>query len=410
MLPDHVRELLAAAVDGELSPADRDRCRRLRAESPAADALYRRLKADRDRVRALPMTLPPAGLHDRIMAALGPPAPPAAPARPAAPKRDRRVLWAALAASVAVAAGTAVLVLPRKPGPSEEVAVQVPPKRPAPPTRLAERKPTPPPDAPAPDDILPEPRPAPTPILPPAPPSTLAVGPRPVERDLSAFPPVAPVAGFARARIGVPFLAPVADLAADDRRLALAEALVGHAAVRVDLFAKDPARGVEVFQAAAKEAGLGVQSEPVTQDRLNRRIGTAYLVYTEDLTADEVVGLLARLAAADAESPPAAFDKFHAGPVGQADAKELKDVLGVDPVTAKRAADPKPLSAGTAAQLTKKLAGGKDGEKGALLVTLAPTPARTPPTSRDIRQFLDGRGPRKPGAVPALFVVRLPHG
>ncbi|MBX9583654.1 MAG: hypothetical protein K2X87_25410, partial [Gemmataceae bacterium] len=106
MISDDLLQLLTAAVDGELTPPERDRVRRLLTESPAASVLYLRLKADRARVRALPITLPPAGLHDRIMTALPPaPVPATALAAPRPPRPwDRRFVWAGLAAAVAVAA------------------------------------------------------------------------------------------------------------------------------------------------------------------------------------------------------------------------------------------------------------------------------------------------------------------
>ncbi|HEX4608657.1 MAG TPA: hypothetical protein VH092_10675, partial [Urbifossiella sp.] len=50
---------------------------------------------------------------------------------------------------------------------------------------------------------------------------------------------------------------------------------------------------------------------------------------------------------------------------------------------------------------------GKGGEKSAVLTTFAPAGARTPPAaSREIHQFFDRRGDRRPTAVPVLIVVR----
>lgn len=399
MLPDDVLHLLTAAADGELSPAERERVRLLLAESPSASALYLRLKADRKRLAALPHVLPPAGLHDRIMAALPPVAEPAAPA--ARPGWGRKSSWAALAASVAVVAGAAVVLAPRPAGSPEQATAQNPPAKLRPGHKAA----------PAPEDAPPVPPVGPgdnqaaaTPA--PPPPDRLDGAPRPVERDLSAFPPVRPLAGFDLARVRVPLLAPLADLGREDVRQALAEALARDPAVRIDLFAKDPARGVELVQAAGKPVGLTVQTDAATQGWLKRRQGTAYLVYTEALTPAEVRDLLVRLAADDGAAPGRVFDVLHLTGATVADAKDLKELVGADLGPAKRLpADPAPLSAGTGDQLAKTLAGGKDGEKPAVVVTVAP--ARTAAaTSAEARQFLQRRGDRRPAAVPVLLIVR----
>ena len=405
MLPDEVFELLTAAADGELSPAERDRVRLLLAESPSASALYLRLKADRKRLRALPHVLPPAGLHERIMAALPPVAEPAAPA--ARPVWGRRSAWAALAASVAVVAGAAVVLAPRPAGSTDQAVAQNPPPKPRPGPKSAPAPEDPPPVHPVgPGGNQAAATPAPT--LPA--PDRLDGAPRPVERDLSAFPPVRPLAGFDLARVRVPLLAPLADLGREDIRQALAEALARDPAVRIDLFAKDPARGVELVQAAGKPVGLAVQTDAATQGWLKRRQGTAYLVYTEALTAAEVRNLLVRLAADDGAAPGRVFDFLHLTGATAADAKDLKELVGADLGPAKRLpADPAPLSAGTGDQLAKTLAGGKDGEKPAVVVTVAP--ARTvAATSAEARQFLQRRGDRRPAAVPVLLVVRQSGG
>lgn len=408
MLPDHVLELLTAAVDGELSPADRDRCRRVRAESPAADALYRRLKADRSRVRRLPITLPPAGLHERIMAGLPPVATPAVLA--ARPRVDRRLAWAGLAASVALAAGVAAFLAGRPVNRLDQVVAQAPPPN----------RPTPLPSDPRPVQPIEEPLPAlpgpeqrGTPVVPaPAGPDRLANEPRPVRPDVAASPPVAPPAGFARAAIRVPLLVPVADLSREDAREPLLDALRQDSAARVDLFARDTARAIELLQAAAKAAGLTVHADAPTLDRARRRPGATYLLYTDTLTPAEVVDLLAGLADADAAGPTPVFDAAHVTPAGPADAKELKDTLGVDLGSAKRAAgvDPaaggRPIAAGTSGELSKGITTLRAGDKPAALTPLPPPGTRPAAPPRELRQLLDAGSPRKPAALPLLLVVR----
>jgi hypothetical protein len=420
MLPDDVLRLVTAAVDGELTPAEEARARRLLDRSPEAYTLFRRLQADRARVRALPITPPPAGLHDRIMAALPPaPVPCAAPgASPAARKPDRRPVWVGLAAAVAVAAGVGVFLANRPVNRPDQVAHQTPPPKSPRPVRVGEPRPVPAVVDPRPPEPVPGPGQGGTVAAAPPPgPAAIEVAPRPVERDLSAFPPLAPPGGFDLARPWVPPLVAAADLGRDDVRQRLADALARDPAVRVELFSKDPARAVELFQAAAKAAGLTVHADAVTGERLKRRQQVVYLAYTEGLTPARIGDLLARMVEADAAAPPRVLAALHLPPVGPADARELKDVLGVDvglpgrrPAAGPPApADPMPLSAGTADQLAKNLTA-KDGDRPAVLVTLGPSAARTSPASAEVRQFLARRGDRNPGTVQLLFVVRPSNG
>ncbi|MBX9623778.1 MAG: hypothetical protein K2X82_08180, partial [Gemmataceae bacterium] len=243
-------------------------------------------------------------------------------------------------------------------------------------------------------------------------PDRLANEPRPVRPDVAASPPVAPPAGFARAAIRVPLLVPVADLSREDAREPLLDALRQDSAARVDLFARDTARAIELLQAAAKAAGLTVHADAPTLDRARRRPGATYLLYTDTLTPAEVVDLLAGLADADAAGPTPVFDAAHVTPAGPADAKELKDTLGVDLGSAKRAAgvDPaaggRPIAAGTSGELSKGITTLRAGDKPAALTPLPPPGTRPAAPPRELRQLLDAGSPRKPAALPLLLVVR----
>src|SRR5262245_50460037 len=70
MIPDNFRELLTAAVDGELSPAERKSARRLLRESEAARTLYAQLKADAARLRGMPLVAAPTDVADNVMAVI----------------------------------------------------------------------------------------------------------------------------------------------------------------------------------------------------------------------------------------------------------------------------------------------------------------------------------------------------
>lgn len=420
MIPDDLLNLLTAAVDGELTPAEAARVRALIAESAEFRAAFRQLKADRARLRALPLSTPPADLHSRIMARIPASTPrPAEPRRPVTVPRRRSFAPVAVAASVLMcltggsfwyfvnqptggngsaefAASAPVpnsgwaKVLPRDSATSASAPTPV--ERPARSEAHAAAV-----AAPASPDIAPE--------------------PRAVVRDVMAFPPLPSVGKLDLARVRVPFLATVAEFDREDVQQQFVSELAQDPAFRIDLFARDPARGAEVFQAAAKAVGLNLHADKLTADRIQRKQATAYLVYTDSLSADDLRRLMSQLAAADGKSSLRAFDAVHTTPAVPADQRELREVLGVDPGLWKRPAaaspEPKSVSSGTADQLAKNLTGpvGKGGDKSAVLLTFAPNQVRTPPLiSSELRQYLGRRGDRRPTAVPVLIVIRQAAG
>jgi hypothetical protein len=419
MIPDDVLTLLTAAVDGELTLAEAERVRGLIAESPDVRAAFRRLKADRLRLRRLPLRTPPADLHARVMARL--------PARPPVPTeivrpmpRPRTGSWVpvGMAASVllTLTGGSFwFFVNQPQPGPGAQPAAVAQVDTAARERQWAKvlpRETAPPPSAPAAIDTSVEPvGGTPTAAVPVAP--EVAPSPRPVARDVLTFPPLPDVGKLDLARVRVPFLATVAEFEREDVQQLFAAELGQDSAFRIDLFARDPGRGAELFQAAAKASGLAVYTDRMTADRVQRKQAAAYLVYTDSLSATDLRALMSHLAAADAKAPQRTFDAVHATPAAPTDQRELRDVLGTDPGLWKRpvppAAEPKSVSSGTAEQLTRSLtdpAAGKGGERSAILTTFAPTQARTPPGSRDIRQFFERRPERRPNAVPVLIVIR----
>jgi hypothetical protein len=419
MIPDDQLRLLTAAVDGELTPTEDRRLRVLLGESDAARKVFARLRADRERLRNLAPVAPPAGLRQRVLDRLHEvtPAPVTTPAPAPSARPTRRPSWVpvAVAASLflAVASGS-FWYITRPDQPNGNAA--------APLTANADRATT---------DVLPRDS-APLPSIPRAvepPPEThvaevatppVSPGgrdelppPRPVAKDVNAFPPL-PAIGFDLVRVRVPFLASVSDLDREDVRQKLIEELGRDPAYRIDLFAKDSARGVELFQAAAKASGVTVFADAVSQERVKRRQAIGYVVYVECLSAKELRDLLAKLSAADGKHPQRVFDALHATGAVPADQRELKEVLGTDPGLWKRpassastAAEPKPISAGTGDQLTRTLTGPKPGEKPAFLTTFTPAAVRTHPAmSKELKEYLARRGERGASAVPVLIVIR----
>lgn len=409
-MPDDLLQLLTAAIDGELSPAEQWKVHRLLCESEAARTLFARLQSDSVRIKSLRRT-PPANLVERVMANL----PKAEPAvKPAHRERSRKWLVAGLAASVLLACGATSFLYssrtaPRQDGsstaqghtpnlvdvlPRTTAPQSLPPAPPVPPERnVAEFVPPAPPATPDRIDEIPPPR---------------VKG-----ADVFAFPPQKAIPPLERFAVRVPLLMTVAELERDDAKQSLLEELTREPAYRIDLFAKDTARGVEAFQAAAKESGIALFSDATALDRVKRKQSTSVVVYAESLAAADIRDLLAKIAAEDAKNTQRVFDSFHATPALPADQAALKDVLGTDPGLWKRpmsATDPKPISAGTGDELTKTLTA-KPADKPAVLLSFTPAAFRTNPAlSKELKEFLAKRGDRKASAVPFLLVIRAPQG
>jgi hypothetical protein len=267
------------------------------------------------------------------------------------------------------------------------------------------------------------PLPMPKEVLPPA--VAVAPPPRYAPLDLHGSRILPPIAPFDFVQVRVPFLRAVAELDRDDTRQELTDELAHDPAFRFDLFVRDTARGVDVFQNAAKAAGLTVFADAATLDKLKKKQAASVVVYTESLTAAELAELFAKVAAEDAKFSPRVCDALHATPVVRHDELELKAIFGLDAGLFKRPVgsggagqggkptpEPKSVSAGTIDSVTKTLTSPppKPGERPAVLMTWQTTHTsivRTPPAaSAELKQFLAKRGDRKPTAVPAIIVIR----
>lgn len=408
--------LLAAAVDGDLTPAQAKAVRRLLAADPAAARLFAELKADAVRLKALPRRQAPAGTARRIMARVQ--TLPVTPAR----KPARRVAWVpfAVAASVlvAVAAGSFYFFAPPQPH-ADDLARHLPALPPdddpaakeargvavaktvsdgAAPEGVAVAKVGP--DA----EVIPAPRPdvvaAAPPPAPPEPKDVFTVG------DWIASKPLT----FADVRL--PTLVAGTEFDKQDVAAILAREFARDLPYRVDVFSKSPAVALDQLQAAAKAAGVTLFTDAVTAERMKLPAGFTFAVYLENLTPVELAAVFGRLAKqANAQpNPDTILGLAHLIPAGPTEQKEVKDLIGVEFATAKAAkpavgpAEPKPISADTLAKVTAAV---RKGEKAGVVVTFLPPNFRTGAAkSAEVKQFLEKRGERKPGTVPVLVVIR----
>jgi hypothetical protein len=205
--------------------------------------------------------------------------------------------------------------------------------------------------------------------------------------------------------VRVPFLVPVAELGREDTRQRLVVELGREADARVDLFVKDTVRGVDQFQAAAKAAGLNLHVDAAGLAQVRQKNVKAVLVYTDALTAAELRDLFARFA------PDAAFDSLHVTPIDRADHAELQKVLGTDPLPKKpagEAAKGGSVSSNTADHVARTVGtpAAAAGKHAVLMPYYPPSLRVSPAMSRELKQFLDRRGDRKPGGVPVMIVIR----
>lgn len=424
--------LITAAVDGCLSEWEAERFRRLVDSSAEARAVFESLKSDRDRLAGLARVQLPRGLHASIMAGIAGLAPPFDPVtatgRAVSPVRHRQWVPVAIAASLLIGiAGATFLVFTRD---RDTARVARDPASPPPATRdgaadprwnnwlPAERSELP--AAPMPsrkrDGNTPDRR---QPLLPV---QSVAIAPEPrvTDRDLIGARPKADLPEFSLVEVRIPFLETLADFDREVVRQQLAEELGRDPAFRIDLFARNMPRGVELFRAAARGSGLTVHADAATLAHLRKGQLAAVAVYTDSFTAEQLAALFARLSSEDARVSPRVFDVLHAAPVAREDEVDIRRVLGTDPGLFKRAIpspdrpkEPdkgKSVSDVTADQIVKSIAAkGKDAS--AVLMAWSPVQGRTPPAaSAELKAYLARRGERKPDAVPVIIVIRQGNG
>jgi hypothetical protein len=195
-------------------------------------------------------------------------------------------------------------------------------------------------------------------------------------------------------------------------------------ALRLELPVGDGNRAFERLQAVLKAHHIDLTIDATAQRRLaNAKARTNYVLYGEDLTADELAQLLQQLGgedrkAGEKKAGDGLFDALVVRRMTERDHKELADLLGVDPMqtqpkeTGPLGVDPrKPLSDLTGAQIAASLEKVKPGAKAAAehpMLVLPYNPVRPRHDSTEIKHFLDERKPLRPGALPILLVVRGP--
>ncbi len=428
MLTDSDRELICAAVDGQLSNEQESGFRTLVAESADALQLFQSLQSHSRRLQAIPQRPAPLSLAPKVMTSVRqlPQVKPSAAYRDEQSKRSVGWIPYVVAASLLLAVTSASFwFAAHRPNDQNAVTHR---KQLTRPTDLSHDKSVAS-SALAPEsgnDLLPHPRVIDrnsllTAVAIPTP-NTIEVAPEPrpyTPGDVIGSATFHDQSPLTAVHSRVPFLANVADFDTIEFSARLRDELGRDPAFRLDLFTRDPLRAGDVFQTVIKKAQVTLTIDLLAQERMKKKLPSAWVIYVETLNAEEITklfGLLAVQTRAEEKNP--AFTSGHLYPAfqadpkdllyptSQADTKDLRDLLGVDLGPGKRlkAVATKPLAATTVDQVTTAL---QKNNKPALMLTYLPVAGRNSPNlSAEIQSFLAKRDDRKPGTIPLMIVIR----
>lgn len=400
MLADSCRQLLTAYVDGELTSRQRKLVLRLLSRSPEARQLLQKLQHDAEALRRLPRQRLGPDFARHVVQAIE-----SRPLRPA--MRHVAARWAGVPAWVGWAAAAAILVAIglgsyfffAQPG-RGPVAWDIPPilsDPKAPDTQYPRNNgPAVLPDATArhdakqPNDT---PQPAPGPVAknptdapPPDQPSRPDVLP-----DRNPNDPLR-TTRFGRPKLSLEVIRPKLPLVVKMRDLdrdALRAELGRDSAFRLELPIDSGGKALERLRAALRTNDVTVTVDKVAKARLNNTmLRHQFVVYSEDLTADEWINVLLKLAGEDKKAKDALFEGLVLAPLTGSDRQELVRLTG---------ADLKPLPASGNGKPSKV-------ERSALAVPYGTDRPMT--NTSEIRDFLTGRKPLRPGAIQLMVVLR----
>lgn len=430
MLSATEQELIAAAIDGELTSAERRSAKELLRRSEEARALYSRLKQQAGALRQLPQVASPIDFSSDILGIIREQGLKPTPLPPERNRHRRSGFWNPPVWAFVATAATVLLTVTLSSyfffatdpttRPAEAVASVPPPAHTAPspsvPKVVENRNGTRSKVAP----------------LPESPPEILAHAPRLLEPKTSPPHPEnqelanpvnqLPTEIFDIAKVRMSLILPLRELDEAYPKQKLREELGRDEMIRIDLFCKDLPRALDALQSQLQSTGHEVFVDAFASDRLKRKPAPELLIYTETMSPAEIASFLERLGVEDKKQEAkkaglGAFDNFVLAPSLKGDLDKLARLLGVSPSTLKtEAARPtgidltKPLSETTASQLAQNLTRpSSKTEKSAIILGYSPWNLN-PMTSREIKAFLDRRIERKSGTKPLMLVLRLVGG
>jgi len=439
MLSERVLQLLVAYVDGELPAHQREAVTRLVDESAEARAFVRQLESDAALLRRLPRRQLSADFSQKVMDTIGGSRPHGIPRARfgQAPVYPAWIGMAAAAAVIVVVGVGSALYFLALPARQDKLLVA---KNDLPrlekPSNQADAASGQKPIGPTPADIQQTPSPATNPQVVDKKDSTAIAEKQPVLE----FTPDADIAVDASptrrlevfhelAEVKLALSLTLRDL--DQPRLQgkLRDKLKEDTAFQLDVSCPANAKGLDRLEAAFQAKGVKLLIDKAAFTRWKKGLKTHYAFYTDDLTSDELSGILQALGADDKKAEVnVRFNRIIINHLTPDNQKELCSLLGVDPRSIQ--AKPKgplgvdltrPLSRKTGEQVADALAGkgtprpepGKPvgvaqpqtPDRFALVLSYNPVRA-APSSSKEIKQFLATRPGQRAGAVQVLLILR----
>jgi hypothetical protein len=397
MLPEPLRILISAYAVGDLTPRRREAAERLLRHSGEARYLLRELKRNRRRLRRMPKPELPPDFTARVLSALPDQPPIIRPGLLTQPQGQWTVTGRfAVAAVILLGIGLSAALVNSFPRDAESAST-ADARRPVPAADDLARapEPGPKPDEDAPPIVAPEPEVAVVKEVPPETPAT-----RPSSSPKKAPAPLGNVTLVTPSILQVkpPRLPLAVSVRGIDQvvRPRLQRAFDKSEAHHVDLFCRDTTRAFDRLENAIKARGARLYVDAMARETHKHKLRSQYVFFTDDLTASDWARLLQQVGLADkrAEEVKAGdgvFDHVVVLPFDAGDQKELTAVFGSD----LSQSDSRP----------KRPADGK--KDGKLAVAGVVSPVRTPPSSKEVRQYLDGRRDRPDNAIAVLLVLRL---
>lgn len=397
MIARELMERIVADVSGDLAPVDAERLRHELTKLPEARRLHQLLQKDIEAIRSLPRLSARADLAPAVLAVIAKRSPIIRlPQQKSETRKTRWPQFVGLAFGLGLAWLTAwVLMQKNDPQQAKNEENEPPPNIVIDPPREDSR-----------DDVQPWIEPSSVVTEKGATEkSSKKISPpvkRPIARPsdvLTAAPEtrVSPIQ-VAKPRISLPLM--WSDLNDERSRQQFRSELTRDRDHRVEIFTADTNRLLDELIRSTKSRGVSLVIEPGAMEFQKRRLKNGFSIYLESWTADDVV------ASAKGLARDGIFQTLVLTPITETDRRELKSLLGRDPMEndaagkgdARRSASDK---TGDGASTTKKAI--PPGPVG--YVSIFPAPKLTSLT-KDQQLFWDRRSERLPGKLRVYLILR----
>jgi len=419
MVPDAIKKLLTAAVDGELSLSQQKRLNAILQDSDEARELYEHLLADSKRVASIPAHRLPVDFAHNVLQSIQDMGLKPRPVQPQTPFWSNLPVWASFASAAAVL--LAISVGSYLYFASAEAYKQH--------HELAERTK----HRPIPNELKNDPitvivkKNDPEPIVAPRelPNAIVQNQPQPIERlplpsvydpDRLTSPVQEPLVPRVVEQPRLPLLIDLKTIDQASKRQKLDRELKHNEPIRIELFCNDGNRALERIQHAMK-ASHRFMIDGIAEERIKKKFPTQFAIYSETMTGVELTELLVSLGAEDRKAD-SVFDKGVLTAFQSADVTELAQMLGVpskELFKVKVNGAQRPFTETTPEQIVTNLAtrtpgsplapATKQAERAVLVMPYQPVKA-PPMASTQIRAFVEQRKERKDGALPVLIILR----